>query len=609
MARGSVFILATLWLLPPPAVALTVSDLDPEVTWHTAAITITGNKEITDGQIRDQFVTQTRPWYTPWRARPEFTPSTFLTDVERVQRLYVARGYYEATVTYDLEVDAQRATVTPHITVDEGAPVYVTKLGVTVTDQAAMLPELEALRPSWALAEGKIFREDQYQQTEAQLKTYLLDQHRGRAIVNRNAQVNVPEHTVIVQYEVTVGPPTVFGQTTVEGTEAVNPLLVSREIRYKPGEPFSAKAIEQSRKRILALDLFSAVRFLQDDTAPQSPVIPMRIQVDEKPFHEWKLGAGYGTEDELRGQVRWRHNNLFGDGRRLDVQVKASSLTRQIDVSYIHPYIFGSYNRFSLTVQPAQIDEPGYLLNLTRLQPRLERELSDTLTAFLAYRIEYDKLSSVNAATFRRLQDFKRKGVLSGLSLGVLSNTADDPLNPTTGHVMSFSAEQVGGPLAGDYDFGKIQGEVKNYHLLTKEMVLATRLHAGFAVPFDGGKEVPLFERFFAGGANSVRGYGRHRLGPLSTADDPVGGRSLLEGSVELRRQLFEKIGGIVFMDFGQVSLRSFDVPIDDLQFAFGVGASYATPVGPLRLDLGFPVSPPHGDQFWQVHFSIGQFF
>jgi len=83
----------------------------------------------------------------------------------------------------------------------------------------------------------------------------------------------------------------------------------------------------------------------------------------------------------------------------------------------------------------------------------------------------------------------------------------------------------------------------------------------------------------------------------------------LLEGSIELRRQLFEKIGGIVFMDFGQVSLQSFDVPIDDLQFAFGVGVSYTTPVGPLRLDLGFPLDPPPGDQFWQVHFSIGQFF
>jgi outer membrane translocation and assembly module TamA len=135
------------------------------------------------------------------------------------------------------------------------------------------------------------------------------------------------------------------------------------------------------------------------------------------------------------------------------------------------------------------------------------------------------------------------------------------------------------------------------------------RLKLGFADPFDGSTEVPLFERFFAGGANSVRGYGRHRLGPLSSADDPVGGRSLIEGSLELRHPLFANLGGALFLDFGQVSLDSFDVPIDDLRYALGFGVSYTTPIGPLRLDLGFPLRPPHGDQPWQVHFSIGQFF
>ena len=612
MSREAVLVLAILTLGWRLSAASTVDELDPQGQWHTAKIVITGNHDITESQIRAQLVTQTRPWYAPWRARPEFDPATFKTDLERIQRLYLAQGYYEATVAHDVEVDPQRATVTARITINEGAPVYVTQVTIGVRDEPAMLEPLLALRPSLPLKEGAIFREEHYQQSEATLKAYLLDQHRGRAGVNRTAQVTVPEHAVRVHYDVTVGPATLFGQTSVEGTQAVNPALVHRELRYAPGDPFSAKAIERSRKKLLELDLFRSTRFLQDDTASQSPVIPMRVRVEEKPFREWKLGVGYSTEEELRGQARWRHNNLFGDGRRLDVQATASSRTRALQMSYIHPYVFGSYNRFSLTLTPEQVDEPGYLLNRTRLQPRLQREfreLDDTLTAFLAYRIEYDQLNDVNDATIRSLHHFERKGTLSGISLGVLSNTADEPLNPTTGRVVSMSGEYVGGPLGGDFHFGTLQGEVKHYHPISERMTLATRLHLGFATPLGNGEEVPLFERFFAGGANSVRGYGRHRLGPLSSADDPIGGRSLLEGSIELRRQLFEKIGGIVFMDFGQVSLQSFDVPIDDLQFAFGVGVSYTTPVGPLRLDLGFPLDPPPGDQFWQVHFSIGQFF
>ena len=169
--------------------------------------------------------------------------------------------------------------------------------------------------------------------------------------------------------------------------------------------------------------------------------------------------------------------------------------------------------------------------------------------------------------------------------------------------------EQVGGPLGGDFNFLKLLWEARHYREIYSRTVLAGRLKLGVADPTGHNDEVPLFERFYAGGANSVRGYGRHRLGPLSTSDDPVGGRSVIEGALELRYRFSDQIGGAVFLDFGQVSLHSFSVPVDDLRFALGFGVLYATPVGPLRLDLGFPLDPPHGDQPWQVHFSIGQFF
>lgn len=592
-----------------PVFAVTLEDLDPHQEWQIKEFTITGNEHFPTTELLVELVTKTRPWYTPWRSQASFDPGAFATDLERLQRFYQAHGYYEAQISYDLEIEDATHVVSPQVTIHEGEPVYVTQLGFDITDQPAFTSAVEALRLSLPLSEGKIFAEADYQQTEAKIKEFFLDQHRGRVTVDRAAQVILDQRTVRVRYTITVGPPTVFGETQVEGTVRVDPSLVTREVVYKPGEPFSAKAVEQSRKNLLKLDLFSSVRFLQDESLANPSIIPMRIRVDEKPFHEWKIGIGYSTEDELRGQVRWRNNNWFGDGRRLDVQVKASSINRQIEVSFLQPHFLAARNRFSLTVLPQQVDEPGYLLNGIRLQPRLERDFAETLTGFLAYRAEYDRLSNVKPATIQLLKEFERKGMLSGLSLGLVWTTTDDPLNPTRGGVVSFSADQVGDFLGGDFNFFKLQGEVKKYQLITSQTVLATRLKLGFADPFDGSKEVPLFERFFAGGANSVRGYGRHRLGPISAADDPVGGRSLIEGSLELRRPLFANIGGALFLDFGQVSLRSFDVPIDDLRFALGFGVSYTTPVGPLRLDLGFPLRPPHGDQPWQVHFSIGQFF
>ncbi|MGH8658242.1 MAG: BamA/TamA family outer membrane protein [Gammaproteobacteria bacterium] len=200
-------------------------------------------------------------------------------------------------------------------------------------------------------------------------------------------------------------------------------------------------------------------------------------------------------------------------------------------------------------------------------------------------------------------------GFLLGPSFGLLWDTADDPFDPKQGKVVSLVAEQAGTIWGGDFSYFKVTLEGKKYQRIAAETVLAARLKIGIADTLDESQDFPLWERFYSGGERGVRGYGRRRLGPISAANDPLGGLSLVEGSIELRRPLWNELTGALFVDFGQVSLDSFDPPFDDLKFSLGAGIAYTTPLGPLRLDIGFPIDPPTGDQAWQIHFSIGQFF
>jgi outer membrane protein insertion porin family/translocation and assembly module TamA len=591
-----------------PLLALPVEELDPNREWRTKDLIISGNKQIASSEIEDILSTKTRPWYAPWRSRPVFEPAVFASDLERIVKFYQDKGYYEAKVTHDLDVDAKEGLVAATIQVSEGEPIRVAQISVEVVDAPELKPELDALVPKLPLHEGNIFAVDAYQKAESQLKDFFYDKSRAAITIQRKAEVILDRHVANVSYTLHAGPQTQFGTTTVEGLKNVKESIVFQELTYKPGEQFSGTALRTTEKNLRELDLFSQI-VIERQPSPPDTAVPVKIRLEEKPPREIRIGLGYGTEDQLRGQIRWRNNNWLGGARRIEVGLKASFIVRELDFHFLQPHFLAPENRFMVNFGPQQFDEPGYFLNSTRLQPRLERKFTDRLTGFLTYRLEYDNLSKVPNASLEALGPFAQKGLLSGVSAGFLWNRADDPFNPTRGWTLSFAAEQVGGFLGGRFDLYKLQSEAKGYYPLAEKTVFASRLKLGFAEPLHGGDEVPLFERFYAGGGTSVRGYSRSRLGPLSTADDPLGGRSLIEGSFELRQQFTEKIGGALFIDFGQVSLRSFDVPVDNLKFSAGFGARYNTPVGPVRFDLGFPFRPPRGDRAWQIHFSIGPSF
>ncbi len=301
--------------------------------------------------------------------------------------------------------------------------------------------------------------------------------------------------------------------------------------------------------------------------------------------------------------------NWLGGGRRLSVLAKYSSINIAGVVNFVQPHFLSPRTQGVVDFRYDQEKEQTYLRNVARLLPRLDQHFSSQLTGFIGFRFEYDKLNEIATATAQELGGVRRHGFLSGPTAGLVWNTSDDPFNPKKGEVISLLLDQAGAIWGGDYSFYKITAEAKKYIDIGWQTVFASRLKLGFADAIGSDQNLPIFERFYSGGEKSVRGYGRRRLGPLSASHDPLGGLSLLEGSVELRRPIWKELGGAVFVDFGQVSKRSYDLPMGNLQFSAGFGLSYTTPVGPLRLDVGFPFKAPPGDRPWQIHFSIGASF
>lgn len=608
LAKILLLVLAGSPSFPKTALAVLVDALDPAKQWRVAGIEFSGNEKFPDDSLRDAIVTKERPWYRFWEERPLFDPVTFTTDLERLRRFYEAEGYYSGVISYDLDADRERELITVRFKVREGKAVVISEIGVAVTlkDADQKPPPLPDELP---VKRGEVFREVEYQQGEQTLRTAFLNSGYAHVQTQRKAEVNVDEQTALLHYGVQPGPIAFFGETEVKGAQTVEPELILRELSYEPGEMYALAKVAESREKLLALDLFGTVRVAPAQSQGTPVVLPMEVEVAEKPHREIKLALGYSTEDQFRTQLEWRHLNWLGGGRRLSAKVKYSSILLEGAINFVQPHFLTPRTQGTMKFSHDQEKEETYLRNATRFTPRVEHRFSTTLTAFFGYRVEYDKLNDIAAATRAALGDIRREGIVSGPTAGMVWNTSDDPFNPKKGHVVSLTVDQAGAIWGGQFSFFKIAAEAKKYIDVGWNTVFASRLKIGLADAIGSDKNLPLFERFFSGGEKSVRGYGRRRLGPLNAADEPLGGLSLVEGSLELRRPVWQELHGAIFLDFGQVSKRSLDVPLGNLRFSSGFGLAYATPVGPVRLDIGFPFKPPRGDRAWQIHFSIGAYF
>lgn len=613
----------TAGLLPSAVAADARFDaLDPSRDWRVREIEIEGNRFFSNGDLQDSLVTRERSVLTPWRDRPDFDPAAFERDLSRLARLYEREGFYLAEIRWDWQLEERESAtlVDLSIEIEEGPRAVVSSLDVRLAEPAPADtaaagdsgPPIDRTRPLLAnppLALGDPFREEAYARFAAALRRALRDQGRAFARVDRSAIVRTGGLEVDVGYEITPGGVHAFGPIEIIGLESVEPKVVRRELVIEPGRRFSARDIEESRRLLLALDLFAFVRIeTASEPAPDGSV-PMSVIVREKPSRELRVGLGYSTEEQARAQVRWRDDDWLGGGRRLVIGGRYSSLVRAADLSFAQPHFFDRANRGLLAASLFQEDERTYTRNSIEVVPGFERRFTPDLTGRLGYRVEYALVRDVEAEVERRIAGVRREGRLMGPRLMLRWSPVDDLFDPTRGTILTLRAEHASRIWGGIFDYYKASIDVAEFYPLLDRVVVAGRLKVAIADSIGGRSRLPIFERLFAGGERSVRGYQRRQLGPTASNGDALGGRSLVEGSLEARITVWREFGVVGFVDFGQVSLDRFDLVPDELRYAAGPGITYDTPVGPLALFAGFPINDQPGEPSWQIHFSIGFFF
>ena len=432
----------------------------------------------------------------------------------------------------------------------------------------------------------------------------------GRPLARVTGSQIVADHatsTLDVTLNVAAGPVAGYGDTTVEGTDKVDRDFTEYMTGLKRGRQYSPDEIEDSRDRLLGLEVFNSVTLKEGDSLDADGNIPINVQVSERKPRYFGLGGTVSNTEGLGLEGYWGHRNLFGRAEKLRIDGAISGI--------------GSNNLGELNYNAGiMFEKPGVLGPASKFFAGIKTvfEHPDAYDHFsvkgntgLSYDIDKkQRVSAEVALDYSRIHDAfgKHTYLIASIPLQYVYDNRDNRLNPTSGFRVLAYAEPSYDILSGAA-FLKLKGEGSAYQSLdtASKFVLAERATIGSIVG-TSLEHVPADRRFYSGGGGSVRGYAYQGIGPKDIDGQPIGGLSFFETSVEMRIAVTDTIGIVPFVDAGTVSTKSFP-DFSSMKVGAGVGVRYLTPFGPLRVDAAVPLNRGPGDPHFGIYAGIGQAF
>lgn len=580
-------------------------------------IDIVGNKAIKADVIRKGLTTKPAWLFNPGIFKDEVLEA----DVEIIRGLYDDIGYLDAEVVPKLEYSADGQSLVIVIEIKENKQYLVGEITIKGN---LVLPEKD-IRKKISLKKGKPFSNKVLRQDAAAIKELYYNNGYMNLVEDVERSLNQDTGNIDITYDIDAKDVVYVGKIDIRGNVKTRELIVRRELRIYPGDKFSGEKIKRSKERIYNLGLFENVAF---DTEPtENPEVQnMIVTVKETKTGEFSFGGGYSSVDALIGFVEVQQRNFdimnfptfTGGGQNLIMKAEFGYTRQNYNLGWVDPWIFGFPYSFGFDVYNMshnQRGDTGYAYDEARtgFDLKLGKEITDHLRAGLLYRLEQVNISNIASGASADFTAEEGRNWISSLTLDLSYDRRDNIYNATKGYLLGFSVTDAGGFLMGDKNFMKGTGTAAYYHTFFEKVTLELKGRAGLASAYGSTNDVPIYERFFAGGANTIRGYKERAVGPRDTGNnEPVGGDAIVIGNVEATFPLYEKmLKGAVFFDVGNVWKEPGDsFSSGGIKAGAGVGVRVKTPIGPVRVDWGYPLVKNYEDsKTGEFYFSMSRGF
>ena len=607
-------------------------------TLRIKKITFEGNREFSDDELKDVMNTK-EEWFLPFTTRGILDPDVLTNDTALLSSLYYDHGFVDHKIDEPIILTrGEGIEIVIRIQEGERYRVGAVKLGGDLDGDPARLLE------NVSLPSGQIFRRSRLLHDVTALQHRYADRGYAFAEVSPATRFDPQGRLVNVTYMIKRGPPVFFDEVKIAGNLKTRDKVIRRELEVAENARFSSARIRESRNALLRTGFFKDVT-VSTEKSDKKDQVDLLVKVEEAPTGTFSIGAGYSTASAFSFQTSLEERNLFGTGRRVSANLTLSRVDQDIVLGLVEPRVLDSradlgFDVFHTTAEYAswtnrrsgfatRVSAPIRYIRLPYFGRRadiLDADALDTepgfsildhLHAGIGYELVRSKITDVD--------DDAPSSIEPGTSLtsAVRPRLSYDTRNhffvPTAGTRSVTSVKLAG--LGGDNRFMRSDASLTWYYPIFKNfewgenfaVMLGGRI--GYAASWTD-RELPLFERYFAGGINSVRGFEYRTLGPRECPDDDpdcddpenIGGNKQLILKTELHFPILNQWGfrGSLFFDQGQAFGPSENISIEDLKRSLGLAMQWQSPIGPVRLSWAYPLNADPSNSKEVLGFAIG---
>ncbi|MFA5088869.1 MAG: outer membrane protein assembly factor BamA [Candidatus Omnitrophota bacterium] len=541
-------------------------------------------------------------------------------DMERIKSFYEQQGYIDAQADYETESIGKGRFVV-NIRVQEGKRYFIESVAlmgnVVLSEQQIRAVITEAVV-------GKPFSRERLTVDVANVRSLYFDEGYIFANVRESTSLNTETGKVQVRLEIAEGTQAYINQVKIQGNIRTRDIVIRRELRLYPGDRFDGAKLRRSKERLRNLGYFEDISYDMEDTASPDKK-DLVVQVKEAKTGSFSFGGGYSTVDQVVGFVEVEQKNFdftnwptfTGGGQDLVVRAEMGSTRNNMRLSFTEPWIFDYPISGGFDIYRTERDrerDVGFSYDERRVggNIRFGKQFTEYVSGIVNYKREDIKIGGFEDEVSADLRAEEGDSTLSVFGLTLTRDSRDSVFSPSKGLLLSGGVDIAGGALGGSKDFYRVQSAASFYQPLFFRSVIEFRIRGGVVDSYGDSLKVPIFERFFAGGARTIRGYNERKVGPIdSVTDDPIGGEALLVGNIEYTIPIIDFLKFATFFDIGNVWSEVEDFGTGDLKSGVGLGLRVKTPIGPINLDYGYPLSDEPGEEkrSGKFYFSVSRGF